>query len=244
MEDTIIKVGVARQDEYGNLFVTPEGGGKEVKISEKRKNLHPLFQQGNTVSLHWEVFKNVPYVKDAKQIVGEPAPNKIDTGKTPVPLQREPFISDPSRNASIEAQTAYGKIMDNWEKDIPQSMKDAAVHWGLSKLNFKELPATIKAPEKPVDKPLNKAQDRESVEPALEKAVADIVESPSPIVAEIQGLLDAVNWKPATWRSWIKMQCKGVDTTGTLAEVIARMNPNQVNLFVNHLKAMKESAGR
>lgn len=91
----------------------------------------------------WELIESKP----------QPAPTPV-----PQPAPREPFISDPSRNASIEAQTAYGKIMDNWEKDIPKSMKDAAVHWGLLKLNFKQ------APEKPVVK-------ESVVEDALESGV-------------------------------------------------------------------------
>ena len=45
-KDTIIVVGVTRMDTYGNLWITPAGGGDEVKIGEKRSQLHPLFEQG------------------------------------------------------------------------------------------------------------------------------------------------------------------------------------------------------
>ena len=76
-KDTIIVVGVTREDEYGNLWITPAGGGDEVKIAGKRKQLHPLFQQGKAVMLHWETYMNRPYVSDAKLVEGElPAPTK------------------------------------------------------------------------------------------------------------------------------------------------------------------------
>ena len=70
-KDTIIVVGVTRMDTYGNLFVTPTGGGDEVKIGEKRTQLHDLFQQGKAVMLHWETYKNRAYVADAKLVEGE-----------------------------------------------------------------------------------------------------------------------------------------------------------------------------
>lgn len=79
--DTVIVVGVTREDEYGNLMVTPKGGGEEIRIGSKRSQLHPLFQQGVAVMLHWETYKGRPYVADAKLVEGElpppTAPDKI-----------------------------------------------------------------------------------------------------------------------------------------------------------------------
>ena len=139
MEDTIIKVGITREDDYGNMWVTPEGGGKEVKIGEKRKNLFPLFQQGNTVSLHWETYKNKPYVSDAKQIVGEPVLPK------PQPAQRESF----DREAAIAESVAFKGFMDNLDSPaLPNIAKQAAICWGLRKLGISEVPV-----ETPQDAP-------------------------------------------------------------------------------------------
>ena len=77
--DTIIVVGVTRIDGYGNLWVTPAGGGDEVKIGAKRKQLHDLFQQGKAVMCHWETYMNKPYVSDAKLVEGElPPPSKAE----------------------------------------------------------------------------------------------------------------------------------------------------------------------
>ena len=77
MKDTIIVVGVTREDSYGNLWVTPKGGGDEVKIGVKRKQLHELFEQGKAILLHYETYKNIPYVADAKPVEGElPPPTK------------------------------------------------------------------------------------------------------------------------------------------------------------------------
>lgn len=78
--DTVIVIGVTRVDEYNNLWVTPKGGGNEVKISVKRAGLHPLFQQGKAVMLHWETYKNIPYVSDAKLVEGElPEAQKLES---------------------------------------------------------------------------------------------------------------------------------------------------------------------
>ena len=78
-KDTIIVVGVTRKDEYGNLWVTPKGDGSEVKIASKRSQLHELFEQGKAVLLHWETYKNRPYISDAKLVEGElPEPQPSD----------------------------------------------------------------------------------------------------------------------------------------------------------------------
>ena len=72
--DTIIVVGATSLDGYGNLFVTPQGGGDKIKIAAKRANLHPLFEQGRAVMCHWETYMDKPYVADAKAVEGELPP--------------------------------------------------------------------------------------------------------------------------------------------------------------------------
>ncbi len=86
-KDTIIVVGVTRTDDYGSLWVTPAGGGDEIKIGEKRSHLHDLFQQGKAVMLHWATYKNKPYVSDAKAVEGELPPSTKP--ESPPPQQRE-----------------------------------------------------------------------------------------------------------------------------------------------------------
>jgi len=89
-KDTIIVVGVTRTDGYNNLWVTPAGGGEEVKIGEKRSHLHELFQQGKGVMLHWETYKNRTYVADAKLVEGKlPEAVKPDS---PPPQEDEPRV--------------------------------------------------------------------------------------------------------------------------------------------------------
>ncbi len=73
-QDTIIVVGVTRLNEYGDLWVTPQDGGDEVKIGAKRARLHPVFEQGRAVMLHWETYKGKTYVADAKPVEGELPP--------------------------------------------------------------------------------------------------------------------------------------------------------------------------
>jgi hypothetical protein len=74
IKDTIIVVGVTETDGFGNLFVTPQGGGDKIKIGVKRQHLYPLFEQGRAVMLHWEIYMNKPYVADAKLVEGELPP--------------------------------------------------------------------------------------------------------------------------------------------------------------------------
>jgi hypothetical protein len=74
IKDTIIVVGVTETDGFGNLFVTPQGGGDKIKIGVKRQHLYPLFEQGRAVMLHWETYMNKPYVADAKLVEGELPP--------------------------------------------------------------------------------------------------------------------------------------------------------------------------
>lgn len=99
-KETIIVVGVTREDEYGNLWVTPKGGGDEVKIGSKRSGLHSLFQQGKAIMLHWETYKNRTYVADAKAVEGElPEAQKLDSpppqsGEEPLKKTREQEIAE------------------------------------------------------------------------------------------------------------------------------------------------------
>jgi len=124
-KETIIVVGVTREDEYNNLWVTPKGGGDEVKIGEKRSQLHPLFQQGKAVMLHWEIYKGKTYVADAKAVEGElPEPQKSDDPPLqqdePTPEQLKPF--DPTRK-SIERQKSLD-VAERWCSLKVQSGED------------------------------------------------------------------------------------------------------------------------
>lgn len=87
MADTVIVVGTTELDEYGNMWVTPKGGGERVKIAAKRSGLHPLFEQGKAVLLKWQTYQDHPYVADAKLVAGElqPAvtPPQVETPDQP-----------------------------------------------------------------------------------------------------------------------------------------------------------------
>ena len=100
-----------------------------------------------------------------------------------------------------------------------------------------------KTPEKPVVKGIVQPAKREAVLPVVvsSSAVPDHAQDEAEVVsfvAEIQELLDAVNWREKAWRSWIKMQFR-TDTTGSLVEVLARLDPNQTNMLRNHLTELK-----
>ena len=238
MADTIIKVALTRTDEYGNLWVTPAGGGAEVKIGEKRKTLFPLFQQGNTLSLHWETYKDKPYVKDAKQIVGEPVPTKTNLETTPVPQQQ-------GKSPETVAMEIDGKFRDT---ALMQACEMEKTRYEAEDITIEEVLvvadkcyAWLKG-EKTVTKAPEKTAPAQPVQPAQQEAALPATMPTNPTLVEIEGLLKDVNWKPVTWRSWIKAQFK-VDSTGELAMVLTRLDPNQTNMFTNHLKTMAETSG-
>jgi len=131
-KDTIIIVGQTRLDSYENLWVTPAGGGDEVKIGEKRAGLHALFQQGKAVMLHWETYKNRLYVADAKAVEGElPEPKSsqevLPKQKEVIEKARASVAFDPTRK-SIERQTAL-KAAVEWcvAKHATEPIKTAMV---------------------------------------------------------------------------------------------------------------------
>lgn len=71
---TVVVVGTTETDEYGNLWVTPKGGGERIKIAAKRSGLHPIFEQGKAIMLKWQTYQEHPYVADAKPVAGELQP--------------------------------------------------------------------------------------------------------------------------------------------------------------------------
>ena len=77
MDNTIITVESTLIDSYGNMMVTPKGGGKDIRIGVKRKKLFAFFSDGVAVELIWSNFNNNDYVSDAR-IVGDslPAPKQ------------------------------------------------------------------------------------------------------------------------------------------------------------------------
>jgi len=92
-KDTMVVVGVTRMDGYGNMFVTPAGGGDEVKIGSKRAHLHDMFEQGRAIMLHWETYRNIPYVSDAKPVEGE-LPPSVKPVSPPLQPGEEPLVKE------------------------------------------------------------------------------------------------------------------------------------------------------
>jgi len=140
MSETIITVAVTRLDEYGNLWVTPAGGGDEVKIAEKRSNLHPLFEQGKAVMLHYETYKNRPYVAGAKPVAGE-LPQE---GKATILPEHQEVIAEARKEG---AEMLKGKPTgDGKYKADPDKMRSierqvslkSAVDWCICKVNLGE----------------------------------------------------------------------------------------------------------
>ena len=148
--DTIIIVGVTRKDGFNNLWVTPASGGNEVKIGVKREHLHDLFQQGKAVMLHWETYKNKPYVSDAKPVEGELPPPQPSDRVLPehqrVIDEAKRGIAPLSRGASIEAQVAIKEIGEDWRAGILKDDDPLVVGyliWLIDRLNYEEVKGEI-----------------------------------------------------------------------------------------------------
>ena len=123
-KDTVIAVGHTEEDGWGNLWVTPQGGGDKVKIAKKRSNLHPLFEQGKAVLLHWEVYMDKPYVSNAELVTGNlpQATKPIE----PTPHPDEPKPEELKRYAPQEIGMWWKSMGDrigdgSLEKDYPKS---------------------------------------------------------------------------------------------------------------------------
>ena len=116
---SIITVALTEVDQYGNLFVTPAGGGDKIKIGVKRKQLHPIFQQGKVIQLHWETYMNKPYVSDAKQVAGEDLPAPVIPKVTPLPKEVSgqevgmwwKQLGDDLRSGHIDRNSSVGKAL-------------------------------------------------------------------------------------------------------------------------------------
>ncbi len=119
-KDTIIVVGVTREDEYGNLWVTPAGGGDEVKIGEKRSQLHELFEQGKAVMLHWETYRNRAYVSDARLVEGELLESVKPDGPPPQPGEDQPKVKPAPQEIGMWWKELGNRIGDgSIERDYP-----------------------------------------------------------------------------------------------------------------------------
>lgn len=134
--DTIIKVGQVRDDEYGNRWVTPHDGGDDVKIGSKRAHLHNLFQQGNTISLHWETYKGKSYVGNAELISGETEAEQEQTNPTTSKPAQKRYGDDTNR--SIEKQVALKGAIE-----ITKALIESKT-WGKDDLTIPNINATIK----------------------------------------------------------------------------------------------------
>lgn len=114
MSEPVIIVGHTELDGYGNMWVTPQGGGEKIKIAKKREGLFPLFQQGAAVMLDWQTYMNKPYVADAKPVEGAlpppTEPGMLPEHKKPVEAVVNPKTtprpdSSPSRNGSFNERS-------------------------------------------------------------------------------------------------------------------------------------------
>lgn len=124
--DTIIVVGQRRTDEFNNLWVTPKSGGAEIKIGEKRKQLHPLFQSGNKVSLEWDNYNNNDYVKDAKLVSGE-AKTKAEEPPQPKPKSKSYGRDEDRTDSRTALMCAVDFVMKQVEPQPLGELKKGAV---------------------------------------------------------------------------------------------------------------------
>lgn len=112
IDTSIISVKSSTKDNYNNLIVTPESG-EPIKISEKRRGLFDIFQEGASIKLFWAEYMHKKYVARAELVSGdESLVNKEAT--TTVSQAQKPEVRETDlRQASIEAQNSNTAI-GNW----------------------------------------------------------------------------------------------------------------------------------
>ena len=116
---TVVVVGTTETDEYGNLWVTPKGGGDRIKIAAKRSGLHPIFEQGKAIMLKWQTYQEHPYVADAKPVAGELQPEQEPT----ILPEHEEVIKEAREEATKPAPQEIGM----WFKELGNRIGDGSI---------------------------------------------------------------------------------------------------------------------
>ena len=126
MDNTIITVESAKVDSYGNLMVTPKGGGNDIRIGVKRKQLFSFFSDGAAVELIWDSFKNKDYVADVR-LVGEslPAPKQ--------PIQTGAMKKEPTNTSEMTKGDWSEKDRITRQSIQRQTSLKASVEWCIAK---------------------------------------------------------------------------------------------------------------
>ena len=121
-KSTVIIVGATESDEYGNLWISPHGGGDKVKIAKKREQLFPLFEQGKAVMLIWQTYMNKPYVANAKLVEGElpNPPKKPVESERPKPERGTPVSQN--KNRAFALSYAKDLVIPSISPEKPLSM--------------------------------------------------------------------------------------------------------------------------
>ena len=117
----VVVVGTTEKDEYGNLWVTPKGGGDRIKIAKKREGLHPLFQQGVAVMLKWQTYQDHPYVADAKLVAGE-----LQPAQEPTILPKDEKIIEEARKEATKKEPS-GQETGMWFKEIGLGIRSSLI---------------------------------------------------------------------------------------------------------------------
>lgn len=119
MEENQIIVDHTDMDIYGNMFVYPSDGRERIKIGEKRKHLHPLFQQGNAVLLHWDTYLDKIYVAGASLIKTDSVKDEVP----PVKPQQQVKVAHSEPPPPRGNNTSQRSISISYAKDLVVSGK-------------------------------------------------------------------------------------------------------------------------
>lgn len=103
---TRIKVKSKRLDNYGNLWLTPDPTGAEIKIGEKRSQYFGVCQVGAELELGWAEFDGKKYVAEIISVEGN-APATTSTPIKSMPEASKSETSPTGRDQSIERLAWY-----------------------------------------------------------------------------------------------------------------------------------------
>lgn len=147
---------------------------------------------------------------------------------------------------------ARRRAIKHWVRDVfpecRQKMIEVTTEWMQRSEGIQEAQTYIDAEYSIISSPLKTKKVllqegertlKENREPVQENGVTTTVGNPD-FEPWLKETLKAIHWDEETAKSWIGSQFKGVDNTGLLKDVIARLDKTQVEKFCKHISSQPQ----
>lgn len=235
--------------------IKDDKGGEFTSFDTKLANIKP----GSVLEAEVEVSGQYINLKEWK-VISEPSPEapssttyRRDTEGIEFEYRLKAHLQEIERK-SIEAQSAYRGIMELAAQELPKEISgkfgevfDLALDWAKARLGVtptKPIPSLERT--KSTRSPVKEETDDNLFEEAVETAPQ--VDSVDP--DWLKETLTIIHWSESTAKSWLRSQFKLYPELSlkayldlSLNEVLNSLEKNQLKVFVEHIKLMRESAG-